>query len=509
MSDHKSSRHEYRHRRRRFQTLGQWENEGGSVCQESDDTQSSSSSNGADSGAVYTEPESALLDALPLGILVTNIDGEITHSNPAFQNLFGASASELLGTHWCQVIDERDREITLERWQDSGGGQGPLTLEVRMITRSGEHIWARHSIASLAPKQAARGFIHTIEDISTIKASEQAVKAAQEALSQERERARVTLESIGDAVISTDAKGRVTYLNAVAEDLTGWAREGAFGEAFSQVFKVVDADTGEPARNPAERAMESLDIVEIPENCLLLRPDGSELAIEDSAAPILDAEGRLTGAVVIFRDRKMSRESTAKMAHLARHDALTGLCNRVSFAEHFKQAINLARRHENQVGLLFIDLDNFKQINDSLGHKAGDRLLRNLSRILISCVRNTDLVCRYGGDEFVVMLSEINRLEDAATVAVNIRAAAAKPIQVQGHLIGLELSIGISLYPENGADLEALVHRADAAMYHAKFDGGHGYCFYEAGMERPNAESHPEDSVNVTQHTDARNLAGR
>jgi diguanylate cyclase (GGDEF)-like protein/PAS domain S-box-containing protein len=509
MSEHKSSRHEYRRRRNHFQTLGQWENEGGSLCHVSPSSQSESKLAGANPSAVYTGHEVALLDTLPLCILVTNLQGEITHSNPAFQDLFGISASELLGTHWCQSIDERDRAATLERWQDTSEGQDPLTFEVRMITHSGERIWARHSIASLAPNQAGQGFIHTIEDISTVKASEQAVEAAQEALSQERERARVTLESIGDAVISTDAKGQVTYLNAVAEDLTGWSREAAFGEVFSKVFRVVDSDTGEVARNPAERAMASLEIVEIPANCLLLRPDGSELAIEDSAAPILDAQGRLTGAVVIFRDRKLSRENTAKMAHLARHDALTGLCNRVSFAEHFDQAINLARRHHKQVGLLFIDLDNFKQANDSLGHKAGDRLLRELSRKLITCVRNTDMVCRYGGDEFVVLLSEINHPKDAARVAAKIRTAAARPVQIQGIPIGLELSIGISLYPVDGDDLESLTSRADAAMYHAKFEGGHGYCFYESGMERPDVGSHLDEAVNVSQRTNGHGLAGR
>lgn len=504
MPDQKPSRHDHCNPGSDPQTLDEWENEGGRVRR-----LSMLARLGKNQFNEYSEPEIALLDTLPLGILITNLDGEITYSNPACQKLYEASAAELYGTHWFETIDERDRAEIPDRWHDTDDERHPRTFEVRMVTGSGRKIWARHSIASLALSQATDGRIHIIEDISAIKASEQAVKVAREALSQERERARVTLESIGDAVISTDARGQVTYLNAVAEDLTGWTREAAFGEAFSKVFRVVDTDTGEAARNPAERAMESLDIVEIPANCLLLRPDGSELAIEDSAAPILDADGELTGAVVIFRDRKMSRENTEKMAHLARHDALTGLCNRVSFAEHFDQAINLARRHHKQVGLLFIDLDNFKQANDSLGHKAGDRLLRDLSRKLLSCVRNTDLVCRYGGDEFVVLLSEINRPEDAARVAAKIRTAAARPVQIQGRPVGLELSIGISLYPEDGDDLDSLMHRADAAMYHAKFEGGHGYCFYESGMGRPDGGSRVADDVNVIQRTDGHSLAGR
>jgi diguanylate cyclase (GGDEF)-like protein/PAS domain S-box-containing protein len=459
---------------------------------------------GSNERAKYSDTEIALLDALSLGVLITNLDGEITYSNPACQKLIAASASDLLGTDWCQTIDKQDQATIPARWQE--GRDGPLTFEVRMMTGSGRRIWTRHSIASLASDQAAGGRIHTIEDISAIKASEQAVEAATEALSRERERARVTLESIGDAVISTDAKGQVTYLNAVAENLTGWSREDAIGQGFSRVFKVVDTETGNFVLDPAERAMESLEIVEIPANCLLLRPDGSELAIEDSTAPILDADGQLTGAVVVFRDRKMSRENTARMAHLARHDVLTGLSNRVAFAEHFDQAINLARRHHKQVGLLFIDLDNFKQVNDSLGHKAGDRLLRDLSRKLISCVRSTDLVCRHGGDEFVVLLSEINQPDDAGRIAAKMQAAAARPVQIQGHPVSLELSIGISFYPENGANMEALMQKADAAMYQAKLDIATGYRFYEAGMDRSFHGLHSDNGLNRAQPTDSRRL---
>lgn len=492
MSDQKSGSREDRHSRR-SETLERWESEGGRVRWLSSRSPSASRHAG---GAEHSESEIALLDTLPVGILITNVDGEIAYSNPAFQKLYAAPASELLGTHWCEVIDSRDRAAVPARWPESADGHHPMTFEARMVARSGRIIWTRHN---LTPDRATGGRIHVIEDITAVKTSEQAAKAANEALSRERERARVTLESIGDAVISTDAAGRVTYLNAVAEDLTGWSREDAFGKPFDRVFRVIDTDTGQ-ARNPADRAMKCLDIVEIPANCLLQRRDGSELAIEDSAAPIYDAEGRLTGAAVIFRDRKLSRENTARMAHLARHDALTDLPNRVSFAEHFEQAINFARRHHKQVGLLFVDLDNFKQVNDSLGHRAGDRLLKELSRKLTSCLRNTDMACRYGGDEFVVLLSELNRPEDARRVAAKIRSEAARAVQVRGYPVGLELSIGISLYPEDGADLDTMVHKADVAMYHAKLSS-YGYCFYQVGMERPISSTRHEAASNAIQRS--------
>ena len=496
MSDQMSDRQAYVHGPRwHSQDLDEWENEGGSVFE----LITAEYSNNHQS-RVCSESASVLLDSLPTAILITDLDGNIVYSNPACQKLYAASASELLGTHWCQAIDARDRVTIPARWQEAGNGRDPLTFELQMVTPSGKRIWTRHSIARLAPAVDMR--IHTIEDITAIKSSEQAVETATEALSRERERARVTLECIGDAVVSTDATGQVTYLNAVAEELTGWPREAACGQPFSAVFRVVYADSGLPVHNLADRAMKGLEIVQMPPNCQLLRRDGSKLLIEDSAAPIIDADGRLAGAVVVFRDRKMSRQSVAKMTYLARHDALTGMPNRAVFSERFDQAVHLARRHQNQVGVLFIDLDNFKQVNDNLGHKVGDRLLKDLSRRLTSCVRSTDLVCRYGGDEFVVLLTEIKQPEDAGRIATKMQMAAARLFDVHRHPVSLELSVGISLYPKDGASMKLLVHRADVAMYNAKLGGGRRYCFYEAGMQRPMAGSRFDKVANVSKRTD-------
>lgn len=504
MSHHKQIRQVTRSSRPRPGILDDWENEGGSLDWPGGDDRA-----GIDKSAGHADPAFALLDALPLGILITNSECEITYSNPASQKLYGASSARLFGKHWRQTIDERDRSAVPARWEEREGDESPRMFEVRIVTGSGQRIWTRHSIERLALDRAADGHIHTIEDISRMKAAEEAGSTALEDLSRERERARVTLESIGDAVISTDAKGRVTYLNPVAEHLTGWPREKANGRLLDEVFRVVDADTGKPIESPADQAIDSVQIVQMPANCLLQRPDGSELAIEDSAAPILNENGQLTGAVVIFRDRRLSRENTTKMAHLARHDALTGLANRVAFAEHFDQALKLARRHHTRAGLLFIDLDQFKQINDALGHKAGDRLLREVSRKLQGCVRSTDLVCRHGGDEFVVLLGEISRAEDAGGIAAKMLTAAARPHRLQGDLVRLDMSIGIALYPDDGDDMETLISRADAAMYHAKHDSSAGYYFHQEGMKRSISQGRIEQALNVTQRTDGDRLSRR
>ncbi|MGM0451319.1 MAG: diguanylate cyclase domain-containing protein [Pseudomonadota bacterium] len=290
----------------------------------------------------------------------------------------------------------------------------------------------------------------------------------EEILFEERERARVTLDSIGDAVISTDLSGRVTYMNVVAEQMTGWLFTEAKGKRFTRVFRVLDATTREPADNPASKAIREDTIVALAANAVLVDRNGDEVAIEDSAAPIHDRHGRVSGAVIVFHDVKFSQAVTDRMAYLARHDDLTGLPNRTALAESFAHAIALAKRHHRKVALMFVDLDNFKEVNDTLGHEAGDELLVNLSLMLSSCVRETDTVCRYGGDEFVVLLNDIERLNHPERMASKLRQAVSEPGLLEGYATTLTLSIGISVYPDDGFQLDTLLHRADQAMYARK-----------------------------------------
>jgi PAS domain S-box-containing protein len=195
--------------------------------------------------------------------------------------------------------------------------------------------------------------------------------ANSEALFEEKERAQVTLNSIGDAVVSTDVSGRITYLNAVAEGLTGWPNDEALGRTLEEVLQVVDATTRETTPNPLMLAMRDNTTVALAPNCVLIRRDGKETAIEDSTAPIHDRRGQVTGAVMVFHDVSVSRAMTLKMSYLAQHDSLTGLPNRVLLNDRLSEAIALSGRYRRQLALLFLDLDRFKHINDSLGHLVG------------------------------------------------------------------------------------------------------------------------------------------
>jgi diguanylate cyclase (GGDEF)-like protein/PAS domain S-box-containing protein len=407
-------------------------------------------------------------DAFPLGVMVTNDLGNCVYTNEAYRRLVGRSAEELLGSHWSLAVHPDDRQVAIALCPSSKHGGTPGVSESRLIRSDGTFLWIRRNVAELNAKRPGAGQVHTIEDITDVRRAEQVRLEREQELLREKERARVTLESIGDAVISTDMRGSITYMNVVAEALTGWTREDALGRPLARIFNVVDATTREPASNPAQRAIDENRTVDLAMNCVLLRLDGEEVEIEDSAAPIHDSEGALTGAVIVFRDAKFSHATTMKMAHLATHDSLTGLLNRRALNEQLTTALRFARRHCNKVGLLFIDLDNFKLVNDTLGHQCGDRLLTDVSRQLMESVRETDTVCRYGGDEFVVLLSELERSSDAAIVAAKLEAAVAAPRLIDGHDISLRLSIGISVYPDDGEDPATLLRRADASMFRAK-----------------------------------------
>src|SRR6266567_4356027 len=252
-------------------------------------------------------------------------------------------------------------------------------------------------------------------------------KAVEDALYVEKERAVVTLNSIGDAVLCTDISGIVTYLNLVAETMTGWTREEAIGKPLAEVFRIIDGLTRQAARDPMEMAVEQNRTVGLTVNCVLIRRDGFESAIEDSAAPIHDRAGRITGAVIVFHDVSAARAMSVQMTHSAQHDAVTNLPNRLLLSDRISQSISLARRQRKHLAIIFLDLDRFKYINDSLGHATGDKLLQFVSKRLLGGVRGSDTVSRMGGDEFVILLSEIAHPEDAATSARKILISLNAP----------------------------------------------------------------------------------
>jgi len=287
-------------------------------------------------------------------------------------------------------------------------------------------------------------------------------------------------DSVGEAIVSTDVNGNVTYLNAAAETMTGWSRESAIGHPLEEVLHLLNADTHDVAHSRIARTIRENKIVS--ESCLLVRGDGVEVAVEDSAAPIRDAQGHTTGVVMVFHDISVARVLTRRMLYLTQHDSLTDLPNRVLLSDRLAQAVAVAKRERHKLALLFLDLDRFKHLNDSLGQDIGDRLLRSVAQRLVACVRGSDTVSRLGGDEFAILLSTVTHAEDAAVCAEKILAALRKPHLIDQHDLHVTASVGIVTYPDDAVHGEALMRHAHFAMYYAKDSGRDNYQFFEPAM---------------------------
>ncbi len=304
-----------------------------------------------------------------------------------------------------------------------------------------------------------------------------------------------TLASIGDGVIATDDLGRVRFLNSVAEQLTGWTQAEAFGKAMVEIFPIVDETTRQPVPNPALEALSKGECMTLAENTVLIHKDGTEKAIDDSAAPIRDVNGRVSGAVLVFRDiterRRLERQleayrreleaANARLAALATTDGLTNLKNRRAFQDKLTEEIKRAGRIPSPLSLLIFDVDHFKQFNDTYGHTAGDNVLRSVARLLEETARTTDFVARYGGEEFAVLLPDTDR-EGSVVLAERMRLAIAQHAWRERPIT---ISVGASTLspPEKYA---ALVDDADAALYESKRKGRN--CVHHAAQSKLGAE---------------------
>jgi diguanylate cyclase (GGDEF)-like protein/PAS domain S-box-containing protein len=296
-------------------------------------------------------------------------------------------------------------------------------------------------------------------------------KHAEEALYREKERAQVTLASIGDGVIRTDPSGKIDYLNPVAERLTGWKTEEAVGRAVPEVFQVVDEITRKPLADPMARCLAEGRVLESPGHAVLVSREGKEYSVRDSVAPIYDRSGAVLGAVLVFKDVTQLRGMEREMIYLASHDALTGLINRRELEARLKRAIRGARAERRQHALLYLDLDEFKVVNDTCGHLVGDEMLKQITALLRSRVRRSDVLARLGGDEFGVLLEDCP-LDQARLIAEEMRRTVREfRFCWREQIFEVGVSIGLVPIDANSGDLAQVLSAADAACYVAK-DGG-------------------------------------
>ncbi|WP_239479389.1 GGDEF/EAL domain-containing response regulator [Lichenicola cladoniae] len=314
--------------------------------------------------------------------------------------------------------------------------------------------------------------------------------AFEKAYYKEKARAAIILNSMGDAVISADLEGRIDYLNTAGEYLTGWLREEANGHPIDDVLHIINSTTRRCELSPMLRVLQNNEEMGLQPDSVLVRRDGTEVPIEDSVSPIHDWTGQIAGVVMVFHDVGAARAMTQKMVYLARYDFLTDLPNRVVLNDRIAQAIRSAERRRSLLAVLFLDLDGFKHVNDSLGHECGDRLLQSVARRLTDVVRKSDTVSRRGGDEFIVLLNDIKGPENAAAIAKKIIASLKLSHPVGGTEAYVTASVGISICPTDANDPETLIKSADTAMYYAKAHSGDNYQFFDKDMNTRAVERH-------------------
>ncbi|MCW9088272.1 MAG: EAL domain-containing protein [Gammaproteobacteria bacterium] len=297
----------------------------------------------------------------------------------------------------------------------------------------------------------------------------------------QKEMAEITLHSIGDAVITTDAEARVEYLNPVAQDLTGWSNEEARGRRLNEIFHIINGLSREPQDNPIEACLRERHVVGLASDTILVRRDGTELVIEDSAAPIIDRDGEITGAVMVFYDVSLMRRVPHLLSYHATHDALTGLINRREFERRLAELLVESRQTGQQHALAYLDLDQFKLVNDTCGHGVGDRLLCQITYLLKEKVRDADTLARLGGDEFGLLLENCS-LEKGYKIADTLRQTIKNfRFAWETHTFDIGITIGLVPINAESANAAEVLSDADAACFVAKDKGRNRIQIYQPG----------------------------
>ncbi|HRF74483.1 MAG TPA: EAL domain-containing protein [Accumulibacter sp.] len=418
-----------------------------------------------------------VIDANPHFIFVTDRQGQIRLANQSLAASFDLTVEQMLGRAFADLLTDPEtlRALASDDRAILDGQQQRIERELRLVDPGGEPRWF-HVIK--APIGNASGQVEQVIGVS-IETTER--KRAELALFEAKERAQVTLHSIGDAVITTDAGARVDYLNPVAELLTGWSTAEARGKPVKNIFRIVNEQTRETAPDPVQRCLRERRAVSMPQRSVLLGRDGREYDVDDSAAPISGRDGEILGAVLVFHDVTQTRQLTRQLAHDATHDALTGLINRPEFERRLERAVASAHQHGARHVLCYLDLDQFKVVNDTAGHAAGDELLKQINNILAGMFRERDTLARIGGDEFA-LLQENCPLERAHVIA----EAVVKNIREhrfiwEGRSYQVGVSIGLVPISRETRDCGQLLTQADVACYTAKELGRNRVHVYQPG----------------------------
>jgi len=407
-----------------------------------------------------------IINHLPDTFYRTDRDGAITLISRSVEQLLGWSTGELLGKRLGDLyVDPDGREKFLAELQASNGTL--LGYEAPLRRKDDTVIWVSTSAHYYRDANGdIAGVEGTTRDVTAIKTHEAMLQQA-----------AAVFENTADAVLICDSERRVVDVNRAFTEITGYGRS----EAIGQPLTLLRAEDQDPACY--DRILETLEDTGRWQGELMHRcRDGRLIPAWQTSSLVRDAEGRITHYVAVFSDITPLKKTQQQLNHLAHHDVLTGLPNRLVLEDRVEHAIGHARRNREQLAVLFLDLDHFKNINDSFGHPVGDELLQDVAQRLRASIREDDTLARLGGDEFIILQESLASPQDPATLAGKLIAAFEPSFDVQGHPFRITLSMGISLFPNDGEDVATLIRNADAAMYRAKEKGRNDYQFYTAEM---------------------------
>ncbi|MBI2295801.1 MAG: EAL domain-containing protein, partial [Betaproteobacteria bacterium] len=411
----------------------------------------------------------AIVDSLPdhvyvkgpdRGYMLINAVGREMRGVASNKEVAGKTAFDFFPPQSAARFDAEDQAVMTT-------GIPLVNREHSTVDASGERRWHLTTKVPLRdPAGEIMGLIGINRDITGRKRAEEQLRLAASAL-----------EHAAEGVMISDEHRRIAFVNKAFTRITGYAPEEAIGR---------DPDflrSGEHDAAFYEEVWSEIRNAGGWQGEMWRRRKGGDIYPEwRSVSSVKDEAGKTTHYVSVFTDISQLKQDKVRLEFLAHHDALTHLPNRTLFEDRLQEALNRAHRHAGKVGLLFVDLDRFKNVNDSLGHGAGDLLLQAVAERIKECVRKTDTVARLGGDEFAVLLDELAESQHAVNVAEKLRAALAQPFKLSGHELIISASIGISCYPHDGSDPQTLLKNADAAMYRAKEAGRDTYRFFAAEM---------------------------
>ncbi|MDX5410719.1 MAG: EAL domain-containing protein, partial [Thauera sp.] len=395
----------------------------------------------------------------------TDLQGRVVQVSPSVRDLLGYAPDEVTGVDIADVFADKVDLARFMQLLDEAGGK-MRSFEARMRRKGGGEIWVSKNAQYYRDESGAiAGIEGTSHDITRL-------KRAQADLDAEKERALVTLAAIADGVISTNAEGLIDYINPVAEALTGVEATRALGRPLAEVFRVVDEDTRQLADDPVRQCLRSRRVHRIPGHPILLSAgDRAEYSIEARVAPIFDEQAQITGTALVFHDVTELRGLAREMSYQAAHDMLTGLVNRREFELRAESAIQIARREGLVHALCYLDVDQFKVVNDTCGHIAGDELIKQLASRLQGRIRESDTLARLGGDEFGVLLEACPQSK-AVEIAEELRELIrSHRYEWEGHRFDLSVSIGVVAITKDSGSLAEVLSAADSACYVAKDQG--------------------------------------